>query len=45
MSAAPHHVDHAPAQGIKSEKEKFAGADYTTTVEAFVPSTGRGIQV
>ena len=32
-------------QGRKSEKEKFAGADFTTTVEAFIPSTGRGIQV
>ncbi len=31
-------------QGVKSEKEKFAGALYTTTVEAFIPETGRGIQ-
>ena len=31
-------------QGVKSEKEKFAGGLYTTTVEAFVPQTGRGIQ-
>ncbi|ORX33389.1 hypothetical protein BD324DRAFT_654183 [Kockovaella imperatae] len=30
--------------GKKSEKEKFAGADYTTTVEGFIPTTGRGIQ-
>jgi prolyl-tRNA synthetase len=30
--------------GVKSEKEKFAGADYTTTVEGFIPTTGRGIQ-
>ena len=30
--------------GVKSEKEKFAGGLYTTTVEAFVPQTGRGIQ-
>ncbi|KAG2336168.1 class II aaRS and biotin synthetase [Suillus weaverae] len=30
--------------GIKSEKEKFAGALYTTTIEDFVPSSGRGIQ-
>lgn len=30
--------------GRKSEKEKFAGALYTTTVEGFVPTTGRGIQ-
>jgi len=31
-------------KGKKSEKEKFAGADYTTTVEGFIPTTGRGIQ-
>eukprot|EP00238_Polyblepharides_amylifera_P006247 CAMPEP_0196579626 /NCGR_PEP_ID=MMETSP1081-20130531/23712_1 /TAXON_ID=36882 /ORGANISM="Pyramimonas amylifera, Strain CCMP720" /LENGTH=495 /DNA_ID=CAMNT_0041899263 /DNA_START=70 /DNA_END=1554 /DNA_ORIENTATION=+ len=31
-------------QGVKSEKEKFAGGLYTTTVEAFIPGTGRGIQ-
>ncbi|KAB5588462.1 Prolyl-tRNA synthetase [Ceratobasidium theobromae] len=30
--------------GIKSEKEKFAGGLYTTTVEGFVPTSGRGIQ-
>jgi prolyl-tRNA synthetase len=30
--------------GRKSEKEKFAGGFFTTTVEAFVPTTGRGIQ-
>ena len=30
--------------GRKSEKEKFAGADFTTTVEGFIPTTGRGIQ-
>ncbi|PWN43765.1 putative proline-tRNA ligase [Ceraceosorus guamensis] len=30
--------------GVKSEKEKFAGGYYTTTVEGFVPTTGRGIQ-
>ena len=30
--------------GVKSEKEKFAGGLYTTTVEAFVPATGRGVQ-
>jgi prolyl-tRNA synthetase len=30
--------------GVKSEKEKFAGGLYTTTVEAFIPATGRGIQ-
>ena len=29
--------------GIKSEKEKFAGGLYTTTVEGFIPTTGRGI--
>eukprot|EP00455_Lapot_gusevi_P017430 TRINITY_DN1929_c0_g1_i2.p1 TRINITY_DN1929_c0_g1~~TRINITY_DN1929_c0_g1_i2.p1 ORF type:complete len:732 (+),score=358.51 TRINITY_DN1929_c0_g1_i2:53-2197(+) len=31
-------------KGIKTEKEKFAGGLYTTTVEAFIPATGRGIQ-
>ncbi|KAH7882349.1 hypothetical protein F5I97DRAFT_1939408 [Phlebopus sp. FC_14] len=30
--------------GIKSEKEKFAGALYTTTIEGFIPASGRGIQ-
>ncbi|KAL4398992.1 aminoacyl-tRNA ligase [Malassezia pachydermatis] len=30
--------------GVKSEKEKFAGGLYTTTVEGYVPTTGRGIQ-
>ena len=30
--------------GHKTEKEKFAGADYTTTVEAYIPTTGRAIQ-
>lgn len=31
-------------RGRKSEKEKFAGGDYTTTVEAFVSASGRSIQ-
>lgn len=31
-------------KGRKSEKEKFAGALYTTTVEGFIPSAGRAIQ-
>ncbi|CAH8320278.1 unnamed protein product [Eruca vesicaria subsp. sativa] len=31
-------------KGIKSENEKFAGGLYTATVEAFIPSSGRGIQ-
>jgi len=31
-------------KGKKSEGEKFAGGYYTTTVEAFVPTSGRGIQ-
>ncbi|KAF3952364.1 hypothetical protein CMV_022072 [Castanea mollissima] len=31
-------------KGKKSEMEKFAGGLYTTSVEAFVPNTGRGIQ-
>ena len=32
-------------KGTKTSKEKFAGGLYTTTVEAFIPSNGRGIQV
>ncbi|KAF8886533.1 prolyl-tRNA synthetase [Infundibulicybe gibba] len=28
--------------GIKSEKEKFAGGLYTTTLEGFIPTSGRG---
>jgi prolyl-tRNA synthetase len=31
-------------KGVKSEIEKFAGGLYTTTVEAFIPTTGRGVQ-
>jgi prolyl-tRNA synthetase len=31
-------------KGHKSETEKFAGGLRTTTVEAFIPTTGRGIQ-
>lgn len=31
-------------KGKKSKKEQFAGAFYTTTVEAFIPETGKGIQ-
>ncbi|PLN77043.1 prolyl-tRNA synthetase [Aspergillus taichungensis] len=31
-------------KGQKTEKEKFAGGAYTTTVEGYIPSTGRGIQ-
>ena len=31
-------------KGRKSEKEKFAGGLYTTTIEAFVPTNGRAIQ-
>lgn len=30
-------------KGKKSEEEKFAGANYTTTVELYVPVNGRGI--
>ncbi|CAG0891429.1 unnamed protein product [Cyprideis torosa] len=30
--------------GRKTEKEKFAGADFTTTVEAFISASGRAIQ-
>ncbi|PGH13262.1 proline-tRNA ligase [Polytolypa hystricis UAMH7299] len=31
-------------KGQKTDKEKFAGGLYTTTVEGYIPSTGRGIQ-
>ena len=31
-------------KGRKTEKEKFAGGDFTTTVEAFISASGRGIQ-
>ncbi|XP_026193954.1 proline--tRNA ligase, cytoplasmic [Cyclospora cayetanensis] len=31
-------------KGEKSEHEKFAGGKKTTTIEGFVPETGRGIQ-
>ncbi|KAM5563359.1 proline--tRNA ligase, cytoplasmic-like [Rosa sericea] len=31
-------------KGQKTELEKFAGALYTTSVEAFIPNAGRGIQ-
>jgi len=30
--------------GRKTEKEKFAGGDYTTTTEAFISASGRAIQ-
>ncbi len=31
-------------RGRKTEKEKFAGGDYTTTVEAYIAAAGRAIQ-
>lgn len=31
-------------KGTKTDNEKFAGAYYTTTIEGFIPSVGRGIQ-
>lgn len=31
-------------RGKKTENEKFAGGHYTTTVEGYIPSNGRGIQ-
>lgn len=31
-------------KGVKSELEKFAGADYTTTCETFISDVGRSIQ-
>jgi prolyl-tRNA synthetase len=30
--------------GIKTEKEKFAGAELTYTIEGFIPNVGKGIQ-
>ncbi|KAJ5568231.1 proline--tRNA ligase [Penicillium hetheringtonii] len=31
-------------KGQKTDKERFAGGLYTTTVEGYIPATGRGIQ-
>jgi len=31
--------------GKKTEKEKFPGGDFTTTVEAYISASGRGLQV
>lgn len=31
-------------KGKKTEKEKFAGGEFTTTCEGYIPQTGRGIQ-
>ena len=31
-------------KGKKSKKERFAGADFTTTTELYIPATGRGLQ-
>lgn len=31
-------------KGKKTEKEKFAGADWTTTIEGYIAASGRGIQ-
>mmetsp|Transcript_3564 Transcript_3564/g.2589 ORF Transcript_3564/g.2589 Transcript_3564/m.2589 type:complete len:207 (+) Transcript_3564:680-1300(+) len=31
-------------KGRKSEEEKFAGGNYTTTVEVYIPANGRGVQ-
>lgn len=31
-------------RGVKSEREKFAGALFTTTVEAYIPANGRAVQ-
>lgn len=30
--------------GVKSENEKFGGAEYSLSVEAFIPDVGKGIQ-
>lgn len=31
-------------KGIKTASEKFAGGDFTTTIETLIPINGRGIQ-
>ena len=31
-------------KGRKTQKEKFGGGDFTTTVEVYISATGRGIQ-
>ena len=31
-------------RGRKTDKERFAGSDYSMTCEGFIPATGRGIQ-
>ncbi len=31
-------------KGVKTDTEKFAGADYTTTIEAYIKESGKGIQ-
>ncbi|CAD8051800.1 unnamed protein product [Paramecium sonneborni] len=31
-------------KGIKTESEKFLGADFTTTIETIIPQNGRGLQ-
>lgn len=31
-------------KGRKSENEKFGGAEYTTSIEAFIPGSGKGVQ-
>jgi prolyl-tRNA synthetase len=43
-SVLEDHLAIPIIRGRKSEGEKFAGADYTTTCEAYIPSSGRGIQ-
>lgn len=31
-------------KGVKTKNEQFPGAEYTTSIEGIIPSTGRGIQ-
>nr|CAB3243111.1 bifunctional glutamate/proline--tRNA ligase [Phallusia mammillata] len=38
------HLAIPVVRGKKTEKEKFAGGDYTTTVEAYISASGRAIQ-
>ena len=46
ITSSPHLTSsrHQVVQGTKTRAETFPGADYTTTVEAFIPATGRAIQ-
>ena len=40
-----HFAPYVSHVDPKTEKEKFAGGDFTTTIEAYIPFSGRAIQV